>query len=427
MFESFVIMLREGIEAALVIGIMMVVLKRAARRDLEHCVFWGIGLAAMASIGAAFALSRLPLNEEAYEGALYFISAIFVLSMMLWMRTKAKTLQAQIEKKVMDTVGSVARTNSKEAWGLGAFAFLMVFREGGEAVMFLSAVNLNTDAVLSFMGSLAGLILAVIFCVLFIQGSLHVNLRRFFTVTEWLLGIFVIQLFVNGYHEFSEAGILPATQASMAFVGPVVRNNSLFVLALLALPLFIWMTRSSGIRQSGGEIGGADARLFAAKARRERNYRYGAVFCALSVLFFVGIVYARELTPKTLSPPEPVTREGSSIVIPVAQIADGTLHRMGYSVGDRLVRFLAMKTGDGTYRTGLDACQICGSFGYNQEGKNLICLNCSAEIDPSTLGQPGGCNPLPLASTVTNGQLVIQLKLLEGEAFRFHAQSNKEK
>ena len=68
MFESFVIMLREGVEAALVIGIILVVLRRSARRDLERPVFWGLGLACLASVGTAVALNLLPINEEACEG-----------------------------------------------------------------------------------------------------------------------------------------------------------------------------------------------------------------------------------------------------------------------------------------------------------------------------------------------------------------------
>ncbi len=427
MFESFVVMLREGIEAALVIGIIMVVLKRTGRRDLERPVLWGLVLAVIASIGAAVALNRLPLNEEAYEGSLYMVSALFVVSMMWWMHQKATMLKSEIEKRVFNTVEATASGRSlKEAWGLGAFAFLMVFREGAETVMFLSAVNLTTDAVLSFIGTMLGLVLAIVFCVMFIQGSLHVNVKRFFTVTEWVLGIFVLQLVINGYHEFSEAGILPATQASMALVGPAVRHNSLFILALIALPLFIWLTREQSIPKTTEEMSSVEKRLIESKARRDQNYRYGAVASALAILFFIGVVYARDLAPKTLPLPELVMSEGGFVTVPLEKLGDGKLHRFGYLVSGRTVRFLAMKTEDGKYRTGLDVCRICGDFGYLQEGANLICLNCAAEIAPLTLGHPGGCNPLPLESTVKEGKLLVAVKDLESSASQFHAQSAKE-
>lgn len=423
MFESFVIMLREGIEAALVIAIILVAIKRTGRRDLERPVWWGIGAAVLASIGAAVALSHLPLSEELYEGTLYFVSAAFVISMMWWMHVKSKTLRKEIEKRVVETAKFTAsQGNLKEAWGLGAFAFLMVFREGAEAVMFLGAVNLTTNAVLSFIGTILGLVLAIVFCVMFIKGSLRVNLGRFFTITEWVLGIFVTQLLINGYHEFSEAGILPATQKSMALIGPVVRNNSLFIIALIAIPLFIWLTRKPEMSLASQNVSEVEKRLTKAKEHHDQIYRYGAVVTALVVLIFMGVAYAREVMPKHVPPPEAVTQEGDFAVVPLAKLEDGKLHRFGLPVNGRTVRFLAMKVG-GKYRTGLDVCRICGDFGYIQEGENLLCINCAAEISPTTLGHPGGCNPIPLESTVKENKLLIPIKALEDQTGLFKAQS----
>ncbi len=305
MFESFVIMLREGIEAALVIGIIMVVLKRTERSDLGRPVWWGLGLAVLASIGAAVALNLLSVNEEAYEGTLYWISAAFVVSMMWWVHRKSKTLRADIEKRVKSAAEAAALGKSrKEAWGLGAFAFLMVFREGAETVMMLSAVRLTTDAMLGFIGTLLGLAAAVVFGVMFFKGSLKVDLRRFFAVTEWVLAIFVAQLVINGYHEFSEAGVMPATQLSMALVGPVVRNNALFIIALVAIPLFIWLTKQRETGEPGVALSAAEERLAAARAKRDRFYRFGAVASSLMVLIAVGVVYAMESMPKEVPQPE---------------------------------------------------------------------------------------------------------------------------
>lgn len=414
MFESFVIMLREGIEAALVIGIILVVLKRTERRDLERPVFWGLGLAVLASVGAAVALHILPINEEAYEGVLYWVSAVFVASMMWWMHRTSKTLRADIEKRVARALGATGAGRSfKEVWGLGGFAFLMVFREGAEAVMFLSAVNLTTDAMLSFIGSVLGLAVAVTFCVLFVRGSLRVNLRRFFIVTEWVLGIFVVQLLINGYHEFAEVGMIWATPKSMALVGPIVRNNSLFLLAMVAIPLFIWLSKHREPAPSAETTSAAERRLLEARARREQAYRYGAVASILIVLVAVGIVYVQELMPREVSPPESVSREGDAVVVPLEKLDDGKLHRFGFPTDGHTVRFLAIKTADGKYRTALDACEICGPIGYLQEGGQLLCINCVAEINPFTVGVPGGCNPIPLEAEITSTQLHVPLATLE--------------
>lgn len=418
MFQSFVIMLREGIEAALVVAIMLVVLKRSGRRYLERPVFWGVGLACLVSIGAAVTLNLLAIDNDAYDGALYLISALFVGSMMWWMHRKARSLRADIEQRIQQAVAAGERRDLKGAWALGAFAFLMVFREGAEAVMFLSAVNLTTDAMLSFLGSLLGLTLSVVFCVMFVRGSLKVNLRRFFTVTEWVLGIFVVQLLVNGYHEFAEAGVLPATQRSMALIGPIVRHDSLFILAIVSIPLFIWLTRATP-SPAVDSVTAAEQRLALAVARRETFYRYGAIITTLLVLAAVGVVYAREAMPKKVPLPEPVTAENGRVTLPLSKLADGQLHRLGFLSGNKVVRFLAMKTADGKIQTALDACEICGSFGYVQEGKNLVCLNCAAEINPLTMGAGGGCNPIPLPSEVTNNVARVAVSELEKAAHLF--------
>ncbi len=241
MFESFVIMLREGVEAALIVGILLATIRRMGRDDLERPVFMGLGIALIGSIGAALALERLAVDEEVYEGGLYLTSAVFVGTMLWWVHRKSRTFRRDIEARVERAVK--APSTSREMWGLGAFTFIMVFREGAEAVMMLSAVRLTRDAMLSFIGSVLGLTLAVLFCVMFVRKSLHINLRRFFVVTEWLLGIFVFQLLINGYHELSETGIVPETERFSSILGSVAHNNLLFVTALLALPLFIWLSR----------------------------------------------------------------------------------------------------------------------------------------------------------------------------------------
>lgn len=417
MFESFVIMLREGIEAALVAAILLVVLKRLGRRELERAVFWGVGLAVMASIGAAVALHVLAIDDDAYEGGLYLASALFVGSMMWWMRRKARSLRSDIERRVAQAAAGDSPHDRKGAWALGAFAFLMVFREGAEAVMFLSAVNLTTRALLSFIGSVLGLALAVVFCVMFVRGSLKVDLRRFFSVTEWVLGVFILQLLVNGYHELAEAGWLPATQKSMALLGPIVRNNSLFILAIVGIPLFIWLTRSRAAVAAGAT--GAEARLAKAAARRERFYRWGAIVTSLLVLVPVGVVYAREAMPKDVPAPEMVVAQDGWVKVPTLNLAAGRLQRLGLVVSNRVVRFLILKTGDGRVHSALDACSICGAFGYVQQGQNLVCLNCGAEINPLTLGTGGGCNPIPLRSEVTNNAVRVAVGELDKAASLF--------
>lgn len=416
MFESFVIMLREGVEAALVVGILLVVLERSARRELKRAVYIGLQLAIAASLAAAIVLARAPISEELYEGVLYLTSAVFVGSMMFWVHRRSRTLKRDLEARAQRAVEG---EGWREALGLGAFAFLMVFREGAEAVLFLSAVNLTTNSLLSALGAVAGLGLAVIFCVMFVRGSMPVDLRRFFLITEWMLGVFLVQLLVNGYHELAEIGLLPASAASMAIVGPVVRHNSLFILAIVAIPLGLWVTKKSAPQPAGTVAEGAESRLVRARSRRERVYRLGAITCALLIFTSVCVSYAGELAPRRIPPPEMVESTGDHVHIPLERLRDGKLHRFGYQQGNRTTRFLAMLTPDGKVRTALDACEICGSKGYLQEGRYLVCLNCGAEINPETIGIPGGCNPIPLDGKTSDGHLQVAVSDLVDSAHLF--------
>lgn len=285
MLESFVIMLREGIESALVMGILVTLLRRSGRRDLMRPVWAGFILAVLASMAAAFLLKRelMPFPEQVYEGVLYWGSAVFVVSMMVWIHRRARHLKGQIENQVERAMGAGA--GAKQAALIGLFAFLMIFREGAETVMFLAAVKLTHGALLSFAGTLLGLAGAVTFYAMFVGGSLRVDLGRFFKVTQWMLAIFVFQLVVNGYQEFSELGAVPATAGIKAFLEPIVANNTLFIIALAALPLFIWLTR--------------DRRPVPLPGKREILLRRGAVAASLVVIAAMAAGYARELMVKS--------------------------------------------------------------------------------------------------------------------------------
>src|SRR6202011_3309753 len=104
-----------------------------------------------------------------------------------------------------------------------------------ETVLILSAVSLNSTELMSFIGTLAGIGFATVFAVMFIKGSVRINLQRFFRVTTVILYFVPFQLVVSGLHELSENGILPSSQTEMRFIGPIVRNDLFFFLTILAL------------------------------------------------------------------------------------------------------------------------------------------------------------------------------------------------
>jgi len=107
------------------------------------------------------------------------------------------------------------------------------------------------------------------------------------------------------------------------------------------------------------------------------------------------------------------------VSIPLTQVEDGDLHRYQAKEGGAEVRFWLYQKPDGKIATVFDACEICGSVGFYKNGGQIICKNCSAPINAQSLGQAGGCNPIPLKSTVVGDNIVITTADLSQEAGQF--------
>ncbi len=229
MLQAFIVTLREGVEAALIIGITLAYLNKIQRPDLRRPVFAALASAFVASIGVAVLLSRFQFNEDLFEGWVMLVAAFFVVTMIVFMMKTGRKLKGQIEGKL----GSLATRGSQ--LGVFLFVFLMVLREGAETVLILSAVSLNSSALLSFLGTLFGVLAAVLFGVMFVKGSVRINLQKFFRVTTVILFFVAAQLLVSGLHELSESGVIGSSKEEMALIGPIVRNDFFFFVTILAL------------------------------------------------------------------------------------------------------------------------------------------------------------------------------------------------
>lgn len=144
-------------EAALIVGIVLSDLKNAGREDWNRHVWWGVGAAVAISGAAAYFPQKLSINKDAYEDWVMILVAIFVASVVVWMMRAAKGLKKEIETRISTL--SIGRSRSG-AWGVFAFVLLMVAREGAETAILLSAVSLQTTALMSLIGSVVGLALA---------------------------------------------------------------------------------------------------------------------------------------------------------------------------------------------------------------------------------------------------------------------------
>jgi len=411
--SSLVITLREGIEGALAVAIVLLYLRKTGRQSMTSAVWWGLGTALLGSVAGAIVLQRVSLNGEIVEGILMFVAAFFVATMIVWMWRSAKGLKKEIEAKI-DQIAQ--KEESGKGWiALFAFTFLMIFREGIETVIFLSAVRLTTDALVSFLGGLIGLVLAVLFGFFFVRGSIRIDLGRFFKITGIVLLLFVIQLVIGGFHELGEGGLINIGPREMAIVGPFVKNNALFLIGVLLIPFLMLLIPA---RRKTAELpeSMAERRLAIAQQNRQRMWRMAAAILSLLIVLFIGYDFVYGQNRKTLSTPEPLVATAGEVRIPVTAVSDGNLHR--FVLSGSKVRLIVLKTAE-SLAVAFDACEICGSQGYVQEAGSVICLNCSADINTATIGRGGGCNPIPLAFREEGGFLIIRVDDLVKQAKKF--------
>ena len=221
-----VVVLREGFEASLVVGIVLAFLDRTGRRDGFVAVWVGVAAALVLSLAVGLGLFAAGAelegtSEMVFEGIVMLTAAGLLTWMIFWMRNRARTLRREIEGRAQ------AALEAGSALGLALVVFVGVAREGVETALFLFTAVEGSGRFVSFIGALLGGAVAVGLGYLFYRGSHRLNLRWFFTITSTLLLLFAGFLLARGLHELAEAGVLPESEALLvvafaALAGPTL-------------------------------------------------------------------------------------------------------------------------------------------------------------------------------------------------------------
>ena len=207
-----VVALREGFEASLVVGIVLAFLDRTGRRDGFSTVWAGVAAAVAISVAAGVVLFTIGAELEGtaaavFEGSAAILAAGLLTWMIFWMRRQARSIRKEIEGRVSTALAQGS------ALGLATIAFVGVLREGVETALFLFSTTEESSPVVSFIGGLVGLSLAVALGYAFYRGSSRLNLRLFFQATSVLLLLFAAWLLTKGLEELAEGGVIPENEA----------------------------------------------------------------------------------------------------------------------------------------------------------------------------------------------------------------------
>jgi len=209
---NLLIALREGLEAALVVSIIVAYLVKSDRRDALPKLWLGVGLAALVPLvaGAIMTWGPKTLTFQAQEilgGLLSFVAVGLVTWMIFWMGKNARELKGELE-------GSLSKTLAEggSGWGVVWIAVVAVGREGVETALFVWATvrsSIETSIMQTTAGVVTGLVLAIVLGVLIYQGAVRINLRIFFAVTGYFLIVVAAGIVAYGIGDLQEAGLLP--------------------------------------------------------------------------------------------------------------------------------------------------------------------------------------------------------------------------
>ena len=234
MLPSYLLSLREGLEAALIIGIVLGALRKIRRTDLIPSLWYGTISAAVVSFLAAILLTFLGLSlegnaEKIYEGITMLLAAGILTWMIFWMGKQARNLKTELEDGVNKAAARYATGKASIFW----LAFIAVVREGIELAIFLTAAffvgnneNLGINTIQSLAGVVLGLGTAILLGWSLLATAVRLDLRRFFQVTGFLLILFAAGLVAHGIHEFNEINWIPSIVAHVWDVNAFINEDS---------------------------------------------------------------------------------------------------------------------------------------------------------------------------------------------------------
>jgi high-affinity iron transporter len=208
---TFIITLREGVEAALVVGIVFAYLKKAGKTHLKNWIYWGMGagvaVSALAGVAFEWVIKGLGAANQQYAGAIeplmegvFGLLAIGLLSwMLIWMARQAKGLKQEVE----NAVGNVLKSDAQAGWGIFSLVFFAILREGFETVLFIASKF--QQGIVPAVGAIAGVGTATLIGMLLFKWGMRLNIRKFFAVMGILLLLIIAGLVVTSLARFDQA------------------------------------------------------------------------------------------------------------------------------------------------------------------------------------------------------------------------------
>jgi high-affinity iron transporter len=256
MLQALLVTFREGIEAFLIVGVVVAYLKKSGRAGLVRGVRLGLAVSVVTCLGGAWLWLQVP-NQPKYEGIAALTAAVVVGALLIQMLRAGRQMRGQIESRVERVAGDAGAPPSVRALvGVALVTALLVTREGLEAVFYLGvqalalrAAEVRVQALLVTSGAALGLIAAGVVAWGWTRWGQRLNMGVILKVTALFLGLFLVQLVVYGIHELAESGVFEGSQGfhdATELFGPDGTIGHALSYSLLGAPLLylLWARRA---------------------------------------------------------------------------------------------------------------------------------------------------------------------------------------
>jgi hypothetical protein len=436
-FEAKLIGFKEGLKVAVVWFIIYSYLLRTGRKRLISAFYAGIAISYITSLAYFFTVRLLPPPEIAGN----FISMSFAILLILSGALLYHSSGVNIffgKKQINDRLASAIIFLCSIIFFLPDTAGILIFLD---QLVFMRGATYTT-----YINAFAGFVVAVIIIVVAVRLYRPYGIGSFFDLPQIFLFLAMIKLFGSGIKGIAELSLIPSVQKGfIKFIHDVVHQTFIMLLVpdhpllkqttwnfigfffspffastasliiLLALPMkFIYHSLVLP-PQSPPAASGVMKRKLLSIILSERRKK------SIPVIFFILIIISgwisssgEQISRMYVPDAKPVVADEGAVHIPIKDatmdLMDGNLHKFSLSRNGEKIRFLVIKKSDDSLAVALDACEICPPEGYGLRQGHVICIYCGTPIPVDSLGNPGGCNPVPLAFDIDGKFLKVSLK-----------------
>jgi len=418
MLQSFLQQLipamEQGVMLTVPLGILLAIILNLKDKGhigiFKKTLKWGVFVSLF--VAAAKTGTRQAVSREVFESmaiVLDIVSTMILLTILLRIRVWTPKVQRAFRFGVGGLTLGLFLYHGLEIWLMPVTIF-----QSGEGHYF------TLEMLVKMLGYLFGLMLGFLSGFLVYKAAAALRHRRltFVFTVQLLATLFQQSIF---FLQVLMARQLFGTLGLLSFMAPFIDYQSWVIFIIFLVTLLVPITlflQPKPLRPEWANP--AQYRKLLAQAIHKRRWGKGllAILLVLIVFSSAGSWYANR--KPELVPAVPVQAQAGFVEIALDQIEDGHLHRYAYRATDgTTVRVIIIKKGGSSYGVGLDACEVCGPTGYYEKDGQVICKLCNVMMNKATIGMPGGCNPVPVESSIENGQIRISADVLEKEKVRF--------